>query len=109
MLGVPGSRLDQLSQRSSDSVSSKQMMLREWITSHPAPSWDIVTETLYQGGLEHAGWHSILMEVKKLYGKGESSHTGNPLVSKLVYHDQEVMSPMKSGHPITHVHCNVRL
>ena len=81
-LGIPESRLDELKRQSSVSVSSKQMMLREWMTSHPAPSWDIMTEVLYQEGYYHPRWHSILMEVKKLYGKGESSHTGNPLVSK---------------------------
>ena len=80
-LGVPQSTLNQLSRQSSVSVGGKQMMLREWITSHPAPSWDIVTEALYQGGYSYPRWYSILMEVKKLYGKGEPSHTGNPLVS----------------------------
>ena len=83
LLGVPLSRLDQLQQQASDSVTGKQMMLHELLTSHPAPSWDIVTEALYRGGDFHPEWHSILMEVKKHYGRGESSHTENPPVSQM--------------------------
>ena len=79
-LGVPSSKRDQLRAQSSDSEMRKQSIIREWLSSHPAPSWDFILEALYKAGYEEPRCHSILMEVKKLYGKGEQSHTGNPHV-----------------------------
>lgn len=109
-LGVPLSRLDQLRQQASDSVTGKQMMLHEWLTSHPAPSWDIVTEALYQGGFSYPWWHSILMEVKKRYGRGESSHTGIPLCYKCsVLGGQEFHEIRTPTLLNAHVPCIVRL
>ena len=70
-LGVPGSKLEQLRAQSSDSEMHKQSIIREWLSSHPAPSWDVVLEALYKAGRYEPRYHSILMEVKKLYGKGE--------------------------------------
>ena len=70
-LGVSGSKQGQLRAQSSDSEMHKQSIIREWLSSHPAPSWDVVLEALYEAGPYEPRCHSILMEVKKLYGKGE--------------------------------------
>ena len=109
-LGVPRSRLYQLSRQTSDSVTGKVMMLDEWLKAHPAPSWDIMTEALYRGGWEHPEWHSILMEVKKFYGRGESHILEFPFCHKCSvlggheFHKIRTLTLLNG-----HVYCIVRL
>ena len=48
-LNVPMSKLDQINRQYDIPLKQKQAtLLNEWLTAHPAPSWRVVAEAIYQ-------------------------------------------------------------
>ena len=64
-LKVPGSVGKGIQQQTSDATQQKKTLLERWLRDHPAPSWAVVAEALYQG-VEHG----VLEQVKKMYITG---------------------------------------
>ena len=70
LLCVPKSKLDEIKAKYPDSMEAKRQMLHHFLTSHPAQSWQVVFEGLYQMG--DVKCHHILQDVRRryVYGRG---------------------------------------
>ena len=55
----------EIRQQTSDATQQKKTLLERWLRDHPAPSWAVVAEALYQ--MEE---HGVLEQVKKTYITG---------------------------------------
>ena len=64
-LQVPGSVTREIQQQTSDAPQQKKTLLERWLRDHPAPSWAVVADALYQ--MEEYG---VLEQVKKTYITG---------------------------------------
>ena len=53
-----------------DRVEAKRQMFYHFLTSHPAPSWQVVLEGLYQMGINDVKCHHMLQDVRRRYGRG---------------------------------------
>ena len=58
-LQVPDYVEQEIRQQTSDATQQKKALLKRWLKEHPAPSWAVVTEALYQ--MEE---HDVLNRVK---------------------------------------------
>ena len=63
-LQVPFHVEQEIRQQTTDATEQKQKLLKRWLSDHPTPSWELVTEALYQ--MEE---HDILKEVKEFIQK----------------------------------------
>ena len=57
--------VDEIQQQDSDATQQKKTLLERWLWDHPAPSWAVVAEALYQ-----IGERDVLEQVKKTYITG---------------------------------------
>ena len=64
-LQVPYSVQGEIEQQTSDATQQKKTLLERWLRDHPAPSWAVVAEALYQ-----MKEHGVLEQVKKMYITG---------------------------------------
>ena len=64
-LHVPDSVTTEIRQQTSDATQQKKTLLEMWLRDHPAPSWAVVAEALYQ-----EEEHGVLEQVKKTYITG---------------------------------------
>ena len=64
-LQIPESVWKEIQQQTSDATQQKKTLLERWLRDHPAPSWAVVAEALYQ--MKELG---VLEQVKKMYITG---------------------------------------
>ena len=64
-LQIPHSMTTEIWRQTSDATQQKKTLLERWLRDHPAPSWAVVSETLYQEEK-----HGVLEQVKKTYITG---------------------------------------
>ena len=57
--------VDEIREQTSDATQQKKAFLERWLWDHPAPSWAVVAEALYQ-----LREHRVLEQVKKTYITG---------------------------------------
>ena len=69
-LCVPHSKRDEIKAQYPDRVEAKRQILHHFLVSHPAPSWRVVFEGLYQMGNVEVKCHHILQGVRRRYGRG---------------------------------------
>ena len=64
-LQIPNSVTTEIRQQTTDATQQKKTLLERWLRDHPAPSWGVVAEALYQ-----EEEHGVLEQVKKTYITG---------------------------------------
>ena len=70
-LCVPMSKRNEIKANYPDRVEAKRQMLHYFLTSHPAPSWQVVFHGLHRmGGESDVKNHRILQDVRRRYGRG---------------------------------------
>ena len=69
-LCVPHSKRDEIKAQYPDRAEAKRQMLHHFLTSHPAPSWRVVFEALYDMGDDDVKYHYILQDVRRRCGRG---------------------------------------
>ena len=65
-LDVPYSKSSEIEDHPSSEPEKEQFLLNYWITTHPAPSWMVVAEALYQL-MRAEDVHQVLEVVRRKY------------------------------------------
>ena len=68
-LDVPVSQLDEIRSQYSTEREMKSALLHTYLTSHPAPSWQHVTDTFYR--YHHGKFHAVLERVQTMFPTGK--------------------------------------
>ena len=72
-MNIPHSKIDHINTQFQNNKHRKEECLKEFLKSHPAPSWWVVAETLYlMGGLrDNPACNTALERVVSMYPTGE--------------------------------------
>ena len=72
-MNIPYSKICHINTQFQNNKHRKEECLKEFLKSHPAPSWWVVAETLYlMGGLtDKPAYHTALERVVSMYPTGE--------------------------------------
>ena len=72
-MNIPRSKIDHINTQFQSNKHCKEECLKEFLKSHPAPSWWVVAEALYIMGryTEHPAYYTALERVVSMYPTGE--------------------------------------
>ena len=72
-MNIPYSKIEHIMTQFQNNKHCKEECLKEFLKSHPAPSWWVVAEALYIMGwyTDNPGYHTALERVVSMYPTGE--------------------------------------
>ena len=73
-LYFPQSKLDQIKSQFTSDEERKDEVIRIYLTQHPHPTWEHVSDTLYRCGDEYDDlqFHNVLDTLQSMFPTGES-------------------------------------
>ena len=74
-IDVPASKLNEIESQFSTDCERKAAVVSLYLTEHPQPTWDHVSDMLYQ--LEGGQYHSVLDRLQSMFPTGECAEHVN--------------------------------
>ena len=71
-MDVPRSTLDKIKSQFHSDGERKTALLRVYLTEHPHPTWEYVSDVLYR--MSDGQYHSVLERLQSMFPTGESVH-----------------------------------
>ena len=71
-IDVPDSKMDNIKSHYSSDGERKSALLHTYLTSHPAPSWQHITDALYR--CDEGKHHAVLERVQRMFPTGDQYH-----------------------------------
>ena len=68
---VPESKLDKIHSQFTSDGERKEEVFRIYLAEHPCPTWEQVSEVLYNRGYDNQQWHSVLDRLQSMFPTGE--------------------------------------
>ena len=75
LVDVPVSKLDEIQSHYSSDEERKTEVIRVYLTKHPHPTWEHVSNMLYYGGIEDEQYHIALNHLQSMFPTGQCSYT----------------------------------
>ena len=68
---VPESKLDTIYSQFTSDGERKEEVFRIYLAEHPSPTWELVSEALYDMGDDNQQCHSVLDRLQSMFPTGE--------------------------------------